>query len=80
MAAVREVMAALSGNRFVMRTDVKSCYASIDHVALIDRLACHIKDGDILNLPGQYMRRTAGAAGGSGPMRRAFPWAVRSAR
>ncbi len=74
MAAVREVKAALSGNRFVMRTDVKSYYASIDG------LACHIKDRDIVNLPGQYMRRTAGAAGGSGTMGRAFPWAVRSAR
>ncbi len=62
-AAVREVMAALSGNRFVMRTDVKSYYASIGHVALMDRLACHIKDRDILNLLGQYMRRTAERGG-----------------
>ncbi|MCH8155417.1 MAG: hypothetical protein IH786_09195 [Proteobacteria bacterium] len=62
-AAVREVMAALSGNRFVMRTDVKSFYASIDHIALMDRLARHIDDRSILNLLGQYMRRTAERGG-----------------
>ena len=62
-AAVRQVMAALSANSFVMRTDVKSYYASIEHVALLDRLACHIKERAILNLLGQYMRRTAERGG-----------------
>ncbi len=57
------MMAALSDNRFVMRTDVKSYYASIGHVALMDRLARHIHDRSIFNLLGQYMRRTAERGG-----------------
>jgi hypothetical protein len=31
--------AALAGNLFVLRTDVKSYYASIDHLLLMDMLA-----------------------------------------
>jgi RNA-directed DNA polymerase len=58
-AAVRQVRAALASNRFVLRTDVKSYYASIDHLLLMDRLALYIRDRDILNLLGQYLRRTA---------------------
>ena len=53
----------LAANRFVMRTDVKSYYASIDHIALMDRLGRHIDDRAILNLLGQYMRRTAERGG-----------------
>ena len=34
-AAVRQVRAALATNRFVLRTDVKSYYASIDHLLLM---------------------------------------------
>ncbi len=41
-AAVRGVWRRLAANRFVLRTDVKSYYASIDHVLLLDRLAVHI--------------------------------------
>ncbi len=62
-AAVRQVMAGLGDNRFVLRTDVKSYYASIDHVLLMDRLARHIDDRATLNLLGQYMRRTAERGG-----------------
>src|SRR5271163_2121645 len=40
-AAVRQVRAALATNRFVLRTDVKSYYASIDHLLLMDRLALY---------------------------------------
>ena len=36
-AAVRRVMARLAGNRFVLKTDVKCYYASIDHHLLLDR-------------------------------------------
>jgi RNA-directed DNA polymerase len=43
-AAVRQVRDHLAGNRFVLRTDVKSFYASIDHMLLMDRLADHIGD------------------------------------
>ena len=62
-AAVRQVRAALATNRFVLRTDVKSYYASIDHLLLMDRLALYIRDRDILNLLGQYLRRTAESGG-----------------
>jgi hypothetical protein len=62
-AAVRQVRAALATNRFVLRTDVKSYYASIDHLLLMDRLALYIRDRNILNLLGQYLRRTAESGG-----------------
>jgi RNA-directed DNA polymerase len=39
----------------VLRTDVKSYYASIDHLLLLDQLAVHIKDRRVLNLMGQYL-------------------------
>ncbi len=39
------VLAKLPGNGFVLRTDVKSYYASIDHFLLSDQLAVHIKGG-----------------------------------
>ena len=41
-AAVRQVMAKLADNRFVLKTDVKSYYASIDHHRLLDRLATYV--------------------------------------
>ncbi len=57
--AVREVRDHLADNRFVFRTDVKSYYASIDHLLLLDLMAAHIKDRRVLNLIGQYLRRTS---------------------
>jgi hypothetical protein len=57
--AVRQVQANLGQNRFVLRTDVKSFYASIDHVLLMDRLSEFIDDRTVLNLCGQYMKRTS---------------------
>ncbi len=62
-AAVREVVAKLADNRFVLKTDVKSYYASIDHHLLLDRMAAHIRDKAVLNLIGQYLRRTAERGG-----------------
>jgi hypothetical protein len=62
-AAVRQVSAALAANRFVLRTDVKSYYASIDHLLLMDRLARSVGERNILNLLGQYLRRTAESGG-----------------
>ena len=53
----------LAENRFVLRTDVKSFYASIEHELLMDRLAAHIADRRVLNLLNQYMRRTAERGG-----------------
>jgi retron-type reverse transcriptase len=61
--AVREVRDHLAANRFVLRTDVKSYYASIDHLLLLDQLAVHIKDRRVLNLMGQYLRRTSERGG-----------------
>ncbi len=62
-AVVRHARARLGDNRFVMRTDVKSYYASIGHVLLMDRLALVIPDRAILNLLGQYMKRTSERGG-----------------
>ena len=55
--AVREVMEHLPQHQFVMRTDVKSYYASIDHHLLLDMLARYVKDRFVLNLLGQYLQR-----------------------
>jgi RNA-directed DNA polymerase len=57
-AAVRQLQAHLAENRFVLRTDVKSYYTSIDHVLLMDRLAHYTGDRTILSLCGQCMKRT----------------------
>ncbi len=62
-AAVRQVMARLANNRFVLRTDVKSYYASIDHFLLLDQLAEYVKDRHVLNLLGQYLRRSSERGG-----------------
>ncbi len=62
-AAVRQVWARLAENRFVLRTDVKSYYASIDHFLLLDQLAEHVKDRHVLNLLSQYLRRSSERGG-----------------
>ena len=62
-AAVRRVMARLADNRFVLKTDVKSYYASIDHFLLLDQLAGYVKDRHVLNLLGQYLRRSSERGG-----------------
>ncbi len=61
--AVRKVLGHLADNRFVLRTDIKSYYASIDHFLLLDQLAAFIEDRQVLNLLGQYLRRTAERGG-----------------
>ena len=70
-AAVRAVCAALAGNPFVFRTDVKSAkaksvlrsflnsyYASIDHGILLAQLREKVDDPIVLDLVQQYLRRT----------------------
>ena len=57
-AALRQVAAHVPSNDYVLRTDVKSYYASIDHRPLLDRLALHIRDQFVINLLSQYMLRT----------------------
>ncbi len=56
-------MANLAPNDFVIRTDVKAYYASIDHHLLLDQLANHMRDRVVLNLIGQYLRRTSERGG-----------------
>jgi hypothetical protein len=60
---VRRVSEHLPANRYVLRTDVKSYYASIDHLLLLDLLAVHIRDRRVLSLLGQYLRRTSERGG-----------------
>jgi RNA-directed DNA polymerase len=55
-AAVRAVAENLAANTFVLRTDVKSYYASIDHDLLLDQLRPLIPDGRALALITQYLR------------------------
>ena len=61
--AVREVLQQLPQNRFVLKTDVQSYYASIDHDLLLDRLAEFIQDPRVLNLIRQYLKRTVECGG-----------------
>jgi RNA-directed DNA polymerase len=56
--AVRDVQKHLPDNHFVMRTDVKSIYESIDHHMMLEKLALYIKDRFTLNLLWQSMRRS----------------------
>ena len=61
--AVRAVASELSNHRFVLRTDVKSYYASIDHFRLLDRLALYVSDRSVINLVSQYLRRSVERGG-----------------
>ncbi len=61
--AVRRVWRHLKQHRFVIRTDVKSYYASIDHQCLIERLARVIQDRRVLNLVEQYLSRISEQGG-----------------
>ncbi len=61
-AAVRRVKQRLPPARFVLKTDVASYYASIDHGKLLDRLAAVIADRDVLNLVGQMLCHCLGGA------------------
>ena len=44
-----KVLAYLAGSRFVLKTDVQSYCASIDHHLLLDRLAALLTDPRVLN-------------------------------
>lgn len=58
LAALRRVAVCLPGQRFVLRTDVRSYYASVDHFLLLEQLAAYVKDRAVLNLLWQYLRRS----------------------
>ncbi len=61
--AVRRVWRHLKRHQVVLRTDVRSYYASIDHQYLIERLSRVIQDRRVLNLIEQYLRRTSEQGG-----------------
>jgi len=79
--AVREVFENLSNNDFVMKSDVKSYYASIDHKLLRDILAEYVDDDAVLHLGWQYLNRTVTFGENYREVYDgAFPWAVRCRR
>jgi RNA-directed DNA polymerase len=57
-AALRRAVQHLPGNRFVLRTNVKSYYASVDHFLLLEQLADYVEARAVLKLFWQYMRRS----------------------
>ncbi len=57
-AAVRDLVRNLRNKPFLLRSDVKSYYASIDHEVLLGQLREHIDDPRLLDLLQQYLRRT----------------------
>ena len=62
-ATVNQVHTQYAEYKYVIRTDVKAYYASIDHVLLIDKLSFHIKDKVLLNMLWQYLNRTVERGG-----------------
>ena len=61
--AVRAVFRNLPAYRFVLKTDVRQYYASINHHQLLARLAPWIPDRRVMNLIGQYLKRRAERGG-----------------
>ncbi len=61
--AIRQVWHQLPKNRFVLKTDVKSYYASIDHTLLLGLLAKYVQDQRLLKLVENYLHRTAECGG-----------------
>jgi RNA-directed DNA polymerase len=55
--AVPRVHSHLPQHAYVLGTDVKSYYASVDHHLLLDRLDVYISDRAVMNLLSQYIRR-----------------------
>ena len=47
----------------MLRTGVESYYASIDHFLLLDEPAEYVEDRHVLNLLGQYLRRSSERGG-----------------
>ena len=57
------VMDHLGPSHFVLRTEVKSYYASIDHARLMSALADYVRDSRITSLLYQYLTRCAERGG-----------------
>ncbi len=66
-------MRRLPTARFVLKTDVASYYASIDHVKLLDRLAAVLPDRNVLSLVGQMLCRVSEGGGLYHEFRRGLP-------
>jgi hypothetical protein len=62
-AAIRRLMRRLPQARFVLRTDVRGYYPSIDPVRLVERLARFVPDPQILRLVAQLTARTSERGG-----------------
>ena len=56
--AVRRVWDKLKNFKFVLRSDVKKYYASIDHYILYDQLHRYLDDPRVLGLLWDYLKRT----------------------
>ena len=62
-AAVRLVLVRLPEYRFVLKTDVRDYYVSVDHQRLLDRLEPVVPDRRISSLVFQYLTRCAERGG-----------------
>ena len=62
-AAVSDVWKQLSNHQFVLKTDIKSYYASIDPHLLLEQLAGHVKERFVVNLLWQFMQRVSTRGG-----------------
>ena len=60
---VREVASEAKRNAFVLRTDVRSYYASIQHGLLLSRLEAFVSDRGVLDLIARYLSRTSERGG-----------------
>jgi hypothetical protein len=60
---VRQVRDHLGGNKFVLRTDVKDYYASIEHERVFAELLAALPDRRLAPLLWQYLRRVAERGG-----------------
>ena len=78
--AIRQGLAYLPHHHFVLKTDVRAYYASIDHQLLMDRLAVHIADRQILLSSGSISGVVRSGVAYSGTTRKASRWAARSVR
>ena len=78
--AVRQGLAYLPHHHFVLKTDVRAYYASIDHQLLMDRLAVHIADRQILLSSGSISGVVRSGVAYSGATRKASRQVARSVR
>ena len=65
-AAVRRVAVRLRRLPFVLRTDVRRYYASIDPVKRVERLARYVTDPELLRLVGALTARSSERGGSTG--------------